>query len=916
MRTRYRSVSFLHTAGRIAIGIIALTLWSCTPSTPVTTAVSEINPDQSSLDSSDADGASGGRVNGLAVNPTGTTLYAASEWGGVYKSTDSGLNWAYLPGHRPTAAWDVEVDPDYNKRIYATSLYDGRVNSLAGINISTDAGTTWAHPASSIPPESFCADPNARNEPSAFGISIDPDDSSNVYIGTNCGLAISTDRGNSWRYVDPTPGDLADTIWSVTVHDGGIIDLCGNDGHQRSTDGGNIWSTASGAGLPSGRCSISVSPDEAYVLFAVVGTTIYESDDGGQTWPTILTNPNPQGRIPFVTTNQRSGSGYDLWFGDVQLHRTRCTTPANPGPGGTARCPTNNWTGPFTRASGAHDDTGDLVFDPSATTNACPLALSSDGGVYYNTRSSSPACHSPAWEQPDVTPHALWLFGMAGVNQSSATGEDLYFVNQDTGTFFSSNAGAANPTWMNRGCCDGFDVAADASEVLNTNCCWNVGRANRLFLRSPGMTGGGQVNTYPPGNGNIAGFRAIDVLDRFGPDDYVIVMTNGVFATTNINVNPINWGQALGGNGAPPGICNVKASGPTNNPTFYAQAQNCNNQNPNRPRQLWSYTGTNPGGNWTRISPPGNVGGIGVYDVDPNNPNRIFASHLQFGTANPQMILSHDGGATWTNLNALDSLMTGNGNFNYRTRIGPTNFTSFNGYPQPTLVAFDPDDQSVLVAGGHDSGVFASVDGGTNWILLTDPVNSDSSGIPHVPRPQFAHFDHLGTFVPSGPTTAENVHVYIGTKGRGVWRFTIQVPQPMVVAACKDMAACSRAIPEPDRLILECTDAPCAFIDPLPKNCLVKFACPGCEDGLCPPVYHVAFDGLDPRLWDVQLYTGEGKPVDMELQETDTGVVLSFQPSEELYLDGLIGDYFLAFRMTPEAKAGTYEFDAYLRTSD
>src|SRR6266498_5496574 len=84
-------------------------------------------------------GASGGRVNNLAsVAGDNTTFYAASEWGGVYKTTNSGLNWSRLNTHLPTVAWDVQVDPSSTQRVYATSFFDGRANnSFAGINVST-----------------------------------------------------------------------------------------------------------------------------------------------------------------------------------------------------------------------------------------------------------------------------------------------------------------------------------------------------------------------------------------------------------------------------------------------------------------------------------------------------------------------------------------------------------------------------------------------------------------------------------------------------------------------------------------------------------------------------------------------------------------------------------------------------------
>ena len=101
------------------------------------TAITDINPDQSSLDATDPDGASGGRVNGLAsVAGDNTTFYAASEWGGVYKTTNSGLNWSRLNTHLANVVWDVEVDPSSTQRVYATSFFDGRAaNSLAGRDV-------------------------------------------------------------------------------------------------------------------------------------------------------------------------------------------------------------------------------------------------------------------------------------------------------------------------------------------------------------------------------------------------------------------------------------------------------------------------------------------------------------------------------------------------------------------------------------------------------------------------------------------------------------------------------------------------------------------------------------------------------------------------------------------------------------
>ena len=141
-----------------------------------------------------------------------------------------GRTWARLDGHLPVATWDVAVSPQRPRTVIATSFYDGRVASQAGINVSNDGGTMLTRPATSTPPAGFCA-PARRDEPSAFGISIDRRNPDRVYVGTNCGLAISNDAGATWTFVDPTPNDPATNVWDVVAHNGQIVDICGDDGH-------------------------------------------------------------------------------------------------------------------------------------------------------------------------------------------------------------------------------------------------------------------------------------------------------------------------------------------------------------------------------------------------------------------------------------------------------------------------------------------------------------------------------------------------------------------------------------------------------------------------------------------------------------------------------------------------------------
>jgi len=197
-----------------------------------------------------------------------------------------------------------------------------------------------------------------------------------------------------------------------------------------------------------------------------------------------------------------------------------------------------------------------------------------------------------------------------------------------------------------------------------------------------------------------------------------------------------------------------------------------------------------------------------LYDVDPNNPDRIIASHVVpmdengqvildkyvmqefirgehgFSYFDIRMVMSIDGGDSWKLLPNLDNMMTGYGNFKYFT--GPGGIAKFTrlapGYFQPSLLAFDPYDENLILAGGADSGVFLSKNSGDNWALLTDPYTPTAEH-PHIPRPRFALFDHDPEGLPSG-----SIDLYIGTQGRGVWKLS-PLPDLSVKFAITKMAS-------------------------------------------------------------------------------------------------------------------------------
>jgi len=720
-------------------------------SAQVTWRVTNISPVNSDLDGSNPNSSSGGRVNQLAVHPTSANNYfAASEWGGLYQTTDGGRNWNYVAGHVPQVTWDVEYHPTNASVLVATSLFDGKTVPLSGINVSRDSDVTWNVPATARPAAGDCRTAQRLNEPGAYGITFDPADPNDIYVGTNCGLAISTDNGVTWDFVDPTPGDGGGTtVFDVIVHNGGTIDICGQDGHLRSTNGGANF--VAGGAEPTGTCSLAVSPDEANVLFMSVGTQIFESRDGGATWPTTFVNPGPQGRIPFVKVNNRTGRNFDLWYGDTQLFRAAYTTPVTL-PSTAARCPASNtW---MNAQNGSHWDVGDIAFNPTVTNGACPVLFSNDGGIYFNLRTGAD-CHDPRWEQPMRSVTALWLWDMEGNTRAAAGEEGIYMGQQDSGAFGTREGGRESIDWNSPTCCDVFDVEAEANRVVYNICCFGGGgRATRMFLDDDSMDGGSEIPTYP--TGNLLGFQDLDSVSNYAANSYTVVTTSGIFFTANIGAGTITW-QQLGQN--PPGnVCAIYSSTPSGGtPVFIARAGVCGLGGVG---SLWRHNGATTTGNWVAIQ-RNSQNQFGAFGVNPTDPNHIVANDLAGAT--PVMVQTTNGGTSWTTLPQLDQMLTGNGDFVMQVQSGATG----GGYAQASLVVINPGDRNMIVAGGQDSGVFLTVNGGTNWHLLSDPRTNNALR-PHISRPLYAYFESIGI---------GRSNIYIGARGRGAWRIGVDRAQ-------------------------------------------------------------------------------------------------------------------------------------------
>lgn len=119
------------------------------------------------------------------------------------------------------------------------------------------------------------------------------------------------------------------------------------------------------------------------------------------------------------------------------------------------------------------------------------------------------------------------------------------------------------------------------------------------------------------------------------------------------------------------------------------------------------------------------------------------------------------------------------------------------------------------------------------------------------------------------------------------------------------------------RIVFEIDRLPFFALDSLPRNCLVKFACPGCrETTLCPPYHHIFLEGLDPAEWDVGLYDSAGQSVKRRITPIPGGMAISFRPEKARFREKDIGDYRLGFATKGQIAKRRFAVKTRLEVSD
>ncbi len=695
-----------------------------------------------------------GRITTIAPHPTNANmLYAGSNNGGIWKTTDLGASWTAL---NETLAFPAitsiaidPVDPNLLYAVTAARTYPSRLLR------STDGGATWAETSITASGRTLVFAGKILIDPSRAGSS----NTSTIYVIGFSNVLRSDDSGRTFRSmlqlandqdftsvttarvpsaptirdisVDPTNGN---TLFVAVAEPLCVTSACVNAtatmALYRSVNSGTNWtrSTITTAGqyaVPNRRHTEIFGPYTPRARVAVARTNpnvvayaflddglerprVYRSTDAGDSFGEVAA---PQAVNEFVwplTLAISPTNANEMYVGNNSIARTT--------DGGAT----------WTRLGAPHGDQTTLVFNATGT-----LIVGNDGGMFrLNTNNTFSAINNSLsiTELYMVTAHPsnpLMLTAGAqdngGIQFRGALGWSLYHGGDGGDTVFdpapNSNTLYSEIEW--------FFAPTDGRQVF-------------VFFR---CTIGGSCVT------KIAGINLQDAgpfipklaLDRTRPDSLWLTVERlyrtdnraDTWAPASPSVKDTQrcWSGTPGSSGsqcATGGYFTTVALASSNTDVVYAGALN---------GDIW--VSTNRGATWrstagTSVAPLP-VRPVTQIQVDPSNPQIAYATYSGFNSAGQgsgHVFRTSDGGTSWTDISgALPDI--------------PTN-----------TVLIDPDSatgsapRTIYV--GTDIGIYKLTDAGTPaWQTF-------GNGMPFVP---VTHIIYNGT----------TRQLVAATYGRGIW---------------------------------------------------------------------------------------------------------------------------------------------------
>ncbi len=689
----------------------------------------------------------GGRVTALAVAPGGNTLFLGSANGGVFRSTDAGVNWtSVLDEEFAFSIGALALDPTDPDIVYcgtgeansAVDTYDG-----SGLYRSSDGGDSW---------QSL-----GLQETRRIGrVAVDPSNPDRIFVaamGTQFstnphrGLYRSENGGVSWTkvlFVNDSTGcaDVVinpahpETVYASTwervrrpTYRRAFGPGCGI---WRSVDSGATWTRLQN-GLPTptdsvGRIGLAIAPSRPSTVYAQIitgsiggytGRGMYRTVDGGATW----------------TRRDLSGytgifGGFGWYFGETAVDPV---DPEKVYALGVDMVRSTNGGSNFSSVMGnAHVDHHSIWIDP---TNPDRIFLGNDGGFYWSTVGGG------TWNKAltlDIT-----QFYAGAIDPSNPA--RLLGGTQDNNTLVTSGSPSGWSAILGG---DGFYCAVHPTNpaILIAEwqfCCGNTGprrstNSGSSWSTPTGVTTGDRFNWSTPLVLNPLNPNVV----LFGSHRVYRSLNNGVsYATISGDLTTNNTSSLL----TYSTITTLDISA-ADTSVYYAGTDD---------GRVWR--STNRGGSWTEISAGLPNRWVTRVTADPLDPQVVYVTHSGFGMdeTTPHLHRSSDRGTTWTPIAG-----------------------DLPDVPINDVVVDPADTQRLFVA--TDVGVYWTWDQGTTWAPF-------GTGLPFT-----AVFD-LTLHAPSRTLVA-------ATHGRSQWKADLtQIPVAVAPPAAGPRVTLSAPAPNPSR---------------------------------------------------------------------------------------------------------------------
>ncbi|MFZ0761958.1 MAG: hypothetical protein WAM69_18580 [Candidatus Sulfotelmatobacter sp.] len=449
----------------------------------------------------------GGRVVAVAgVVGQEDVYYFGAAAGGVWKTTDGGLNWKPVfdktRGASPAIGAIAVSESDPNVIYVGTGEACIRGNIVGGNGVykSIDAGKTWNFVGLADTHAIGRLAVDSRNPDIAFVAALGHPFGDNEERG----IFRTQDGGKTWQKVlykdaktggidvvfDPSNSNtLFAALWQARRTPWSLDSGGPGSGLYRSIDGGTTWKELKGHGLPEGilgRIGVTVSganPNRVWAVIEAEKGGIYRSDDGGDSWRLMTADHRFRQRAWY----------YSHIFADPKSADTVYIL-------NTSAYRSNDGGKTFSSIHAPHGDNHALWVDP---TNPKRLINGNDGGATISTDGGA------SWTTEYNQPTAQFYH----VTTDNRFPYYIYGAQQDNSTvaIASASAGGAigRPDWYDVGGGESGYIAPDPTDPEIVYAGSYGGEITRYDHRT------GEEQAINPWPVNPIGWAAADVKHRF-----------------------------------------------------------------------------------------------------------------------------------------------------------------------------------------------------------------------------------------------------------------------------------------------------------------------------------------------------------------------------------------------------------------